>query len=189
MNIRAICFIAVATLAIAGPVRAAEYVIDTRGAHAAIQFKYKHLGISWLTGMFKTFDGTMTFDEANPAASKVVVNIDVASLDSNHAERDKHIRNPDYLDVAKYPTARFETTRVEPKGEGKATVYGNLTLHGQTKEISIDAAIIGKGNDPWGGYRVGFEGFTTLNTLDFGFKMPPSNEVHMELFLEGIRAK
>lgn len=166
---------------------AAEYVIDTRGAHAAINFKFKHIGISWLTGSFKEFSGSFTYDENDPAASRIVVDINPASLDSNHAERDKHIRSDDYLDVAKYTTARFESTRVEPTGEGKATVYGNLTLHGETKEIAIDASITGAGNDPWGGYRVGFEGFTTLNTEEFGFRMPPSNEVHMELYIEGIR--
>jgi polyisoprenoid-binding protein YceI len=166
---------------------AAEYVIDTRGAHASIVFKFEHIGISWLTGQFKTFSGTFTYDEKNPAASKIVVEIDPASLDSNHAERDKHIKSEDYLDVRKYPQAKFESTRIEMQGEGKARVHGNLTLHGQTREIAIDANLTGAGDDPWGGYRVGFEGFTTLTTTDFGFKMPPASEVHMELYLEGVR--
>ncbi len=167
--------------------QAAEYVIDTRGGHAAINFKFKHIGISWLTGMFKEFGGSFTYDENNPEATRIVVDINPASLDSNHAERDKHIRSDDYLNVAKYPTARFESTRVVPKGDGLAEVYGNLTLYGQTREIMIDAAMVGAGADPWGGYRVGFEGFTTLDTKDFGFSLPPSNEVEMELYIEGIR--
>jgi polyisoprenoid-binding protein YceI len=166
---------------------AAEYTIDARGAHAAINFKYKHIGISWLTGTFKTFSGTFSYDEENPASTRVVVDIDPASLDSNHAERDKHIKGKDYLNVAEFPTARFESTRVEPKGDGAATVFGSLTLHGVTREIAITAEMTGQGKDPWGGYRVGFAGTTTIRTEDFGFRMPPSNEVLMELFLEGVR--
>ena len=75
--------------------QAADYVIDTKGAHAFIQFKIAHLGYSWLLGRFNTFSGEFSYDENNPAASRVKVDIDVASLDSNHAERDKHLRGDD----------------------------------------------------------------------------------------------
>ncbi|MEX0942397.1 MAG: YceI family protein [Pseudomonadales bacterium] len=187
MRVILLCLSLVYSLVWTMSVDAAEYVIDSRGAHASIVFKFKHIGISWLTGQFKSFNGTFTYDQNDPGASKIVVEIDPASLDSNHAERDKHIRGEDYLNVARYPQARFESTRIEPLGEGKATVYGNLTLHGQTREIAIDANLTGQGNDPWGGYRVGLEGFTVLSTTDFGFKMPPTNEVHLELYLEGVR--
>lgn len=168
-------------------VQAAEYIIDTKGAHASITFKFKHIGISWLTGEFKRFRGTFTFDEEHPEDSRVAVNIDPASLDSNHAERDRHIRGSDYLDVESYPEAAFVSTRVVPGDDNKATVYGDLTLHGETREIAIDASLVGKGEDPWGGYRAGFEGATTIDTRDFGFEMPPTNRVHLELYLEGIR--
>lgn len=179
--------LSVLVLSTAFNVQAAEYVIDTRGAHASILFKFKHIGISWLTGEFKEFDGTFRFDEENPGDSKVSVNIDPASLDSNHAERDRHIKGSDYLDVETYPEAGFVSTRVVPGDDGQATIYGNLTLHGETREIAIDASLVGKGEDPWGGYRAGFEGTTTIDTEAFGFSMPPTNKVHMELYIEGVR--
>lgn len=167
--------------------QAAEYRIDTRGAHASITFRYKHIGISWLTGMFKRFSGTFEWDEQNPAASSVVVEIDPASLDSNHAERDKHVRSDDYLDVGRYPVARFESTRVEPTGENTATIYGDLTLHGVTGEIAIEAELVGQGEDPWGGYRAGFAGTTTIDVRDFGMRMPPEHLVQLDLYVEGVR--
>jgi len=167
--------------------RGAEYVIDTRGMHASILFKFRHIGISWLTGEFKKFNGTFTWDEDNPADTTITVNIDPASLDSNHAERDRHVKSSDYLDVKTYPEARFVSTRVVPEGNNKATVYGNLTLHGITREIAIDASLVGKGDDPWGGYRAGFVATTTLHAPDFGYGRLVPARVELSMSLEGIR--
>jgi polyisoprenoid-binding protein YceI len=72
---------------------AEHYTIDTEGMHAFIAFKVKHLGYSWLQGRFNKFSGEFDFDEANPAANRVEVDIDTSSLDSNHAECDKHLRS------------------------------------------------------------------------------------------------
>ncbi len=166
---------------------AADYVIDTKKAHASIDFRFKHLNISWLSGEFKEFDGSFSYDDAKPAATRIEVNINTASIDSNYAERDKHMRSKKFLDTGKYPAAKFVSTRFEANGDGSATVYGDLTLHGITREIAIDATKIGAGPDPWGGYRAGFEGRVTLNTTDFGMKFPPTNEVEMLLYIEGIR--
>ena len=174
-------------LAFTVQVNAADYVIDTQGGHASINFKYKHLGYSWLTGSFNHFSGSFSFDPENIAATEVVVDIDPLSLDSHHAERDKHVRSSDYLDVKKYTTARFVSTTVTPNGEGMATVTGNLTLHGVTREINIDAQMVGAGKDPWGGYRAGFSGTTIIDTTAFGFSMPPEDKVYMELNIEGVR--
>ena len=168
-------------------INAAEYVIDTQGGHASINFKYKHLGYSWLTGSFNKFSGTFSYDPKNIAATQVVVDIDPLSLDSHHAERDKHVRSADFLDVKKYATAQFVSTSVVADGEGGATVNGLLTLHGVTRDIIIDAQMIGAGDDPWGGYRAGFSGTTILDTTAFGFNMPPENKVYMELNIEGVR--
>jgi len=170
--------------------QAENYVIDTKGAHAFIQFKIKHLGYSWLIGRFNDFDGSFSYDEKNPASAKVEVNIRVNSIDSNHAERDKHLRSKDFFDVSKYPTAKFVSTAFEDKGNGKAVLKGNLTLRGVTKPISIDVEHIGAGNDPWGGYRRGFFGTTTLTLADYGFEDrlgPAARQVLMELSVEGIR--
>ena len=129
---------------------AEEYEIDTKGAHAFIQFRVQHLGYSWLYGRFNTFEGSFDYDENNPSASKVSVEIDTVSVDSNHAERDKHLRSDDFLDVSKYPKASFVSTSFQDKGDGKAALQGNLTLHGVTKPITIDVMHVGAGKDPLG---------------------------------------
>lgn len=170
--------------------QAAEYTIDTKGAHAFIQFHIKHLGYSWLVGRFNHFEGEFSYDENNPGAAKVEVTIETASIDSNHAERDKHLRDDEFLDVEKFPQARFVSTAYRELGNGKAELQGELTLHGVTRPLTIDVTAIGAGDDPWGGYRRGFEGRTRFALADFGIKRnlgPASREVHLWLGIEGIR--
>ena len=174
----------------AGPALAADYVIDREGQHAFINFRISHLGYSWLYGTFKDFDGSFSFDAKAPEASKVSVKINTASVDSNHAERDKHLRSGDFLNVDKHPTASFESTSVKSTGEGTADITGNLTLNGVTKPVVIAAKFLGEGSDPWGGYRAGFEGSTKLKLKDFDIQKdlgPASQEVELILSVEGVR--
>ena len=173
-----------------GQAMAADYAIDKQGQHAFVNFKISHLGYSWLYGTFKDFDGTFSYDAANPEASKVNVTLKTASVDTNHAERDKHLRSADFLNVSKHDTATFESTSVKSTGEGTADVTGNLTLNGVTKPVVIAAKFIGEGQDPWGGYRAGFEGTTTLKLKDFDIAMdlgPASETVELIISVEGIR--
>jgi polyisoprenoid-binding protein YceI len=173
-----------------GQAMAADYAIDKQGQHAFVNFKISHLGYSWLYGTFKDFDGTFSYDAANPEASKVNVTLKTASVDTNHAERDKHLRSADFLNVSKHDTATFESTSVKSTGEGSADVTGNLTLNGVTKPVVIAAKFIGEGQDPWGGYRAGFEGTTTLKLKDFDISMdlgPASESVELIISIEGIR--
>ena len=174
----------------AGQALAADYAIDKPGQHAFINFKISHLGYSWLYGTFKDFDGSFSFDAANPEASKVNVIINTASLDSNHAERDKHLRSADFLNVDKHPQASFVSTAVKSTGEGTADITGDLTFNGVTKPVVIQARLLGEGQDPWGGYRAGFEGSTRIALKDFGITKdlgPASQEVELILSVEGIR--
>ncbi|MDF3868698.1 YceI family protein [Pseudomonas denitrificans (nom. rej.)] len=173
----------------AGQAMAADYKIDKEGQHAFIEFRIKHLGYSWLYGRFDDFDGAFTFDEKNPSADKVKVTINTNSVNSNHAERDKHLRSPDFLNVSKNPTATFESTGVKADGKN-AEITGNLTLNGVTKPVTIKAELIGQGDDPWGGYRAGFLGTTTLKLKDFNIQRdlgPASQEVELTLSVEGVR--
>ena len=169
---------------------AADYKIDKEGQHAFVNFKISHLGYSWLYGTFKDFDGTFSFDAAKPEESKVQVELQTTSVDSNHAERDKHLRSADFLNVAKHPTATFASTGVKSTGEGTADISGNLTLNGVTKPVVIAAKFIGEGQDPWGGYRAGFEGSTKLKLKDFDIEKdlgPASSEVELIISVEGVR--
>ncbi|MGJ8694594.1 MAG: YceI family protein [Thalassotalea sp.] len=168
------------------PTQAADYVIDYKGAHASINFKVKHLGYSWLTGRFNTFDGKFSYDEANVSASKITVNIDTASVDTNHAERNKHLRGDKFLEVSDFASARFVSSKVEDLGNNKLKITGLLSLHGVNKEIVIDAEKIGEGKDPWGGYRAGFSGTTSINMKDFGFGKD-FGQIDFDLHLEGIK--
>jgi len=186
-------FITAALISVASfTTQAADYMIDTKGAHAFIQFRVSHLGYSWLLGRFNTFTGQFSYDEKNPGASKVMVEIDTSSVDSNHAERDKHLRGADFLHTNKYPKASFTSTGFKEMGGGKAELIGNLTLHGVTKPITIAVDHIGHGKDPWGGYRRGFKGSTSFKMKDFGITKylgPASETVELYLSIEGIRKK
>ena len=173
--------------------RAAEhYVIDTRGMHAFITFKIKHLGYSWLEGRFNRFSGDFDYDEDNPGNNRVNVEIDVASIDSNHAERDKHLRSERFFDVKKHPKARFISTGWEDLGNGRAKLKGKFTLRGVSRDIVIDVNRVGAGKDPWGGFRRGFEGTTTLHLSDYKMKEgyilgPVAENIQIWLSIEGVR--
>jgi len=164
---------------------AANYMIDKEGQHVAVMFKVSHLGFSYNVGRFNSVEGQFSYDKNNPSASTASVTIDAKSLDSNHAERDKHIRSDDFLDVAKYPTITFTSTSYTAGSENDI-VKGNLTIRGITKEVEIAVNHIGEGKDPWGGYRSGFEGKVDIQAADYG--LPEwVGKIAIELSVEGIR--
>lgn len=169
-----------------------QYTIDTEGMHAFVTFKVKHLGYSWLEGHFNKFSGDFSYDEANPANNRVKMDIDVKSLDSNHAERDKHLRSERFFDSKKFPDASFVSTGWIDNGNGKATLKGKFTLRGVTKDIELAVSQIGGGKDPWGGFRRGFEATTTLHLSDYNMKEakilgPAAENVELWIAIEGVR--
>jgi len=166
------------------------YHFDTQGAHQFITFRIAHLGYSWLYGRFNDFDGQFVFDAEHPENSSVTVTIDPSSVDTNHAERDKHIRSKDFLAVDEFPEATFKSKRVILDDDGEADIIGDLTLRGVTREITLEAEMIDHGPDPWGGYRMGFEAETELRLKDFGIPMDlgdASRTVDVVISVEGIR--
>ncbi len=175
--------------ALSTAVSAADYDLDL--SHSFIQFRISHLGYSVLNGRFNDFAGTLKWDKAAPTEANIALTIKTTSIDSNWAERDKHLRGADFLDVEKFPEASFKST----KFTGDATagkLEGELTLHGVTKPITLDVKAVGEGDDPWGGYRAGFSGTTTLKRSDFGISYnlgPTSESMDFDLFIEGIRKK
>ena len=178
------------SLLLSGAVSATDYVIDTKGAHASIDFKVSHLGYSFVMGRFNEFEGDFSFDGNKLTDGHVNVTIKTASLDSNHAERDKHLRSPDFLNTAKFPEASFKSSSIVDKGDGNFLLNGDFTLNGVTKSMTIQAKTIGEGQDPWGGYRAGFTGTTEFALKDYNIKMdlgPASSHVQLAIVVEGIR--
>lgn len=174
-----------------GQAHADDYVVDTEGQHAFIQFKINHLGYSYILGNFEEFSGQFHYDPENLEASSVEMEVNVNSLNTNHAERDRHFLSDDFLSAGDYPTATFVTTGFEPSGDNEGTLTGDLTLKGETREIEMPVTLMGEGEDPWGAYRAGFEGSTMLTLADFGIDMSDFPEVMHELELyvtfEGVR--
>jgi len=171
-----------------------QYVIDTRGMHAFITFKIKHLGFSWLQGRFDKFSGDFSYDKQNPANNQVSLSIDINSIDSNHAERDRHLKSERFFDADRFPQARFVSTGWKDLGDNKATLSGKFTLRGITQDIQIDVTQTGAGKDPWGGFRRGFEGTTTLQLADYKMKEgdtlgSAAGQVDIWLSVEGVRQK
>ncbi|HEF8783417.1 TPA: YceI family protein [Providencia alcalifaciens] len=175
----------------AGSALAENYQFDKQGQHGFIEFRIQHLGYSWLYGSFKDFDGNFTYDAKDPAKDKVEVTIKTGSIDTNHAERDKHLRSPDFLNAAKFPEAKFVSTAVKKEGD-KYLVTGDFTLNGVTKPITLDAKLTGEGKDPWGGDRAGFEAKGNIKLKEFNIKSdlgPKSQEVELMLSVEGVQVK
>jgi polyisoprenoid-binding protein YceI len=189
--------LAIGSALLSANVMAADYTVDKEGQHAFVDFKISHLGYSYITGTFKDIDGKFSFDAAKPEDSKIEFNVNTASVFTNNAERDKHISSKDFLKVADFPKATFVSTGVKTTGknaDGKVTadVAGNLTIAGVTKPIVVKATFLGEGKDPWGGYRAGFEGTTSIKRSDFGKMMdlgPQSDAVDLYVTFEGVKAK
>ena len=177
-----------ASFAVASPLTwAADYALDP--VHSFVSFRISHLGVSMLQGRFDTIDGAFTWDKDNPSRAKVDITIKTASVNTNHAERDKHIRGQDFLDIDKYPEATFESTGFSGDASS-GTLTGDLTLHGVTRPVSIAMTLVGEGPDPWGGYRAGFSGSTSIKRSDFGISYdlgPAAESMQFDITIEGVR--
>ena len=146
---------------------AATYEIDP--AHTSVQFSVRHMMISNVRGEFTKLSGKVVGDPAKPAATTVEATIDAASIDTRNEKRDEHLKSPDFLDVAKFPTITFKSTKVEKAGENAWKLTGDLTLHGVTKPVVLDVTnLTPPMKDPWGNTRVGAQATTTINRQDFG---------------------
>lgn len=170
--------------------QAAEYKIDTSGMHASVNFKISHLGTSWMMGRFDKFEGTYSYDAEKPNESKISITVDTTSVNTNHAERDSHIRAEGLLNTDNFSSANFVSDSIVFNTETNGVVKGKLTLHGVEKEVSMDIVKVGEGKDPWGGYRTGFEGTMTLRLADFGITRnlgKASETLELTVMLEGIR--
>src|SRR5574340_644317 len=151
------------TAALAHNAEKGTYKIDP--THSAAFFTVTHLGVSKFTGRFDTVKGEVTADGTGPG-NKVVAEIDANSVDSGFADRDKHLKSPDFFSAAQFPRIRFESTKVSLGADGQGSMTGNLTLKGVTKPVTLKLQHIGAGKDPWGGYRSGYVATTKIKRSD-----------------------
>lgn len=142
------------------------WVIDA--SHSMITFSVRHMMISKVRGRFSRFDGTVNFDEQNPANSSVHVTIDAASIDTRDERRDGHLMSPDFLDVANYPTITFASKRVEVIDDSHGRIIGDLTIRGVTREVALEVEYNGQSKSPWGTLSAGFSASTKINRKDWG---------------------
>jgi len=136
--------------------------------HSLAEFGVKHMMVSTTKGRFSDITGTITVDEANPANSSVDVTINVASVSTHDERRDAHLKSADFFDAENYPTITFKSTKVEPKGDGNVNVTGDLTIHGVTKPITLEAEFNGRGTSPWGTEVLSYAAETSISRKDFG---------------------
>jgi polyisoprenoid-binding protein YceI len=140
---------------------------DLDVSHSAIQFHVRHMVISKVHGRFARWSGHLDLDERDLTRSAVDVRIDAASIDTQVADRDAHLRSADFLDVASHPEMTFRSTRIEKAGDGYRVV-GDLSIRGVTREVVLEAEFAGTGKDPWGNQRAGFSAKASIDRRDFG---------------------
>jgi polyisoprenoid-binding protein YceI len=166
---------AISALALSGalsiPAAAASSTWQIDPNHSAAQFAVRHLAISTVRGAFTKVSGTVQFDDKDISKSSVEVTIQAASVDTRVADRDKDLRSDHFLDVEKYPTLTFKSTKVEQAEPGKLKVTGDLTIHGVTKQVVLDVeGPTAPVKDPWGNQRAAANATTKINRQDFGVK-------------------
>jgi polyisoprenoid-binding protein YceI len=162
----------VLAMAAAAAAQAGTWQIDPN--HSAAQFSVRHLGVSTVRGAFMKVSGSAKYDPTDPTKDSTEVSIDASSVDTRVQMRDNDLRSPNFLDVQKYPTITFQSKQAKSAGAGKLQVVGDLTIHGVTKEVTLDvdgpSAPI---KDPWGNQRIGASASTKINRKDFGVNGAP----------------
>jgi polyisoprenoid-binding protein YceI len=136
-------------------------------AHSSINFSVRHMMISTVRGRFEEFDGTFDLNEADPTQSKIEVVIQTASINTKEAQRDAHLKSPDFFDVEQYPVITFKSKRIEKLDKQHARLVGNLTIKGITKEVALDVEYAGQAKSPWGTINAGFTAQTKINRKDW----------------------
>ena len=137
-------------------------------AHSMVEFSVKHMMIATVRGRFTAFSGTVSVDPDNQLKSSVRGSVQAASIDTHDANRDAHLRSADFFDAEKYPTLDFVSKRIEKVDDETYRVTGDLTIRDTTQEVAFQVTDNGKGKDPWGNTRWGFEATTAINRKDFG---------------------
>ena len=168
------------------------YAIDA--THSSVEFVVRHMMITKVRGRFGAVSGSIALAPGSSVPTAIEAVIDASSVDTREAQRDGHLRSADFFDVERFPQLTYKSTRIEGDGES-FRVYGDLTLHGVTREVVLDGEFEGRGSDPWGGQRVSFSAQTKINRKDFGLSwnqaletggMLVSEEVRIELNVQAV---
>ncbi len=180
-------------LAFSTAAHAGNWKVDQ--SHTTVGFSVSHIFTS-VQGRFDRFDGTIVFDPEKPESAIVRATVEAASINTNNAKRDKHLRSGDFFDVEKHPTLSFESTGgVTEMKENRGKLAGNLTIHGVTKPVVFDVTFRGQGKDPWGNVRAGFAASLSINRKDYGLNwnevletggLLVGEEVEIRIDAEGI---
>jgi len=183
--------------AIPATVLGADWDIDS--GHSRVGFGVKHMMVSTVRGTFSRFTGAVTVDDADASKSKMHVDIEAASISTDNAKRDEHLKSPDFFDVAKYPKIVFDSTKVEKNGANSFLVTGNLTIKNVTKSVVLTVTgLTAEVKDPWGGVRRAAQASTKINRKDFGMTWNKaiesggvlvSDDVQLDLEVELLKKK
>jgi polyisoprenoid-binding protein YceI len=166
---RRIAVVAITAFVLALPAAVPAGTWELDSSHTGVQFKVRHLMVSYVRGDFEKISGKIVYDEQDVSKSSADITIDAASINTRVAKRDKHLRSADFLDVAKHPSITFKSKKVEKAGDGKLKMTGDLTIRGATREVVLEV----EGptppiKDPQGKTRVGGVASTRINRNDFG---------------------
>jgi len=197
--LKRICFFAMTFLLAAGSAWAQPNLWEIDSAHSSAQFTVRHLMISNVRGEFSKLTGSVQLDETDLAKSSVQAVIDATTINTREPQRDAHLKSPDFFNVAQFPTLTFQSRKVIPGEAGKFKLIGDLTMHGVTREVTLEVngptpAI----KDPWGNQRRGISASTVLNRKDFGLTWNKAletggvvvgEEVTINIDLEFVRKK
>jgi len=163
------------------------YVIDPD--HSSIAFRIKYLGITIVSGVFPNAGGMYTFDDGNLENASIWMKLRVADIDTGNADRDNHLRSPDFFDEEKFPFVIFQSVSITQSDDGQYLVMGDLSLHGKTRQVSVRANKTGLYQDPGGEHRSGFETRFSIKRSDYGMTYLTAVADRVELFIsvEGVR--
>jgi polyisoprenoid-binding protein YceI len=159
-------------LAASATAQVTSYKIDP--AHSSAQFSVRHLGVSTVRGAFMKVSGEAKYDPSDPTKGSLDATIDATSVDTRVEMRDNDLRSPNFLDVQKYPSITFHSKQTKSAGSGKLQIIGDLTIHGVTKEVTLDVdGPSAEVKDPWGNMRIGASATTKISRKDFGVNGAP----------------
>jgi len=174
---------------------ATAYTIDP--AHSGAGFKIRHLMIAYVRGGFSGVTGDVIFDPANPANTRINASINATTLNTLDERRDAHVKSAEFLDTEQYPTITFVSRKVTPNGNNRWRIVGDLTLHGVTREVSLEAESAGaEAKDQRGNLRTGAEATAVIKRSDYGVKFNApletggvvlGDDVHIYLDIELIK--